>query len=65
MKFKAGGKNYRVLVIPDNLPKNNFKLGSLKCKNGIYYTERKDNLDVMEFIYLIRILGYLKIFITL
>ena len=51
MKFKAGGKNYRVLVIPDNLPKNNFKLGSLKCKNGVYYTERKDNLDSWVTVY--------------
>lgn len=51
VKFKAGGKNYRVLVIPDNLPKNNFKLGSLKCKNGIYYTERKDNLDSWVTVY--------------
>lgn len=31
VKFKADGKNYRVLVIPDNLPKNNFKFGLLKC----------------------------------
>lgn len=51
VKFKAGGKNYRVLVIPDNLPKNNFKLGSLKCKNGVYYTERKDNLDSWVTVY--------------
>lgn len=51
VKFKADGKNYRVLVIPDNLPKNNFKLGSLKCKNGVYYTERKDNLDSWVTVY--------------
>lgn len=51
VKFKAGGKNYQVLVIPDNLPKNNFKLGSLKCKNGVYYTERKDNLDSWVTVY--------------
>lgn len=51
VKFKADGKNYRVLVIPDNLPKNNFKFGLLKCKNGVYYTEQKDKLDSWVTVY--------------
>lgn len=51
MKFKADGENYRVLVIPDNLPKNNFKFGLLKCKNGVYYTEQKDKLDSWVTVY--------------
>lgn len=29
VKFKADGENYRVLVIPDNLPKNNFKFAEI------------------------------------